>query len=311
MLRRRTPVRTALAAGLALSVLASACATGSGSQSRSSGPLVVVAAENFWGSLAAQLGGSRVRVTSIITNPNADPHDYEPTADDARTVGSARYVIVNGIGYDSWAQHLVNANPYPGRRVLDVGKLVGVATGGNPHRWYSPPDVDQVIDQITADYKRLDPQHAAYYDQRNASVDRQALRAYHDVIAEIRRDYAHVPVGATESIFTPLAQALGLKLLTPESFLDAVSEGNDPTAADKATVDRQLAERQIKVLVFNSQNATPDVKRLVDAAKANGIPVATITETMTPASSSFQAWQVRELEGLRTALAAAMAGTPR
>lgn len=311
MVCRRTAVASALAASFALTGLASACATGSFSQAQNGGRMVVVAAENFWGSLAAQLGGSRVRVTSIVTNPNADPHDYEPTADDARAVAVARYVIVNGIGYDSWAQHLVDANESSARRVLDVGKLVGVATGGNPHRWYSPPDVQRVIDRITADYKRLDPHHAAYYEQRKAAVDSQALRAYHDVAAQIRRDYAHTPIGATENIFTPMAQALGLRLLTPKSFLNAIGEGNDPTTAAKATVDRQIRDREIKVLVFNGQNATPDVKRLVDAARAKRIPVVRITETMTPTRSSFQAWQVHELEGLRAALAAARAGAPQ
>src|SRR6266571_2591232 len=108
----------------------------------------VVAAENFWGSLAQQLGGAHAAVTSIINNPDTDPHDYEPTAADGRTVASARNVIVNGVGYDPWASKLLSANPVSGRAVLNVGDLVGVKPGGNPHRWYSPPDVQKVIDQI-------------------------------------------------------------------------------------------------------------------------------------------------------------------
>src|SRR6266446_3243148 len=109
----------------------------------------VVAAENFWGSIASQLGGDRVTVTSIIDNPNADPHDYEPTAEDARLMATANFVIESGVGYDSWAQRLLDANPVSGRDVLDVGTLVGEPTGGNPHRWYSPSDVQRVIDAIT------------------------------------------------------------------------------------------------------------------------------------------------------------------
>src|ERR1700757_4823553 len=106
----------------------------------------VVAAENFWGSIAAQLGGSRVQVTSVITSPATDPHDYEPTAVDARTLAGAQMVIVNGIGYDPWAPKLLAANPVDGRLVLTVGDLVGIKPGGNPHRWYSPTDVQRVID---------------------------------------------------------------------------------------------------------------------------------------------------------------------
>jgi zinc/manganese transport system substrate-binding protein len=294
------------AALLAAVLVAGALAGCSATPSRAAGGtgvLHVVAAENFWGSLAGQLGGSRVRVTSIISNPDADPHDYEPTAADARAVAGADLAIVNGIGYDVWAGKLVDANPDPRRVTLDVGDLVGVKPGGNPHRWYSPTDVRTVIDRITADYKKLDPGHAAFYDTQHDTVVNTDLRAYFGMVDEIKAKYAGTPVGASESIFAPLADATGLKLLTPESFLDAISEGGDPTAADKATIDQQIKGKQLKVYVYNSQNATPDVRAQVDAAKAAGIPVATVTETLTPAGASFQSWQVRQLDALAQALA--------
>src|SRR5579862_8552231 len=125
-----------------------------------SAPLRVVAAENFWGSIAAQLGGDRVQVTSVIANPATDPHDYEPTAVDARTLAGAQLVIVNGIGYDPWATKLLKANPVEGRVVLTVGNLLGLSPGDNPHRWYSPSDVRRVIAAIVRDYERLDPEDA-------------------------------------------------------------------------------------------------------------------------------------------------------
>jgi zinc/manganese transport system substrate-binding protein len=268
----------------------------------------VVAAENFWGSLAAQLGGDRVHVTSIITSPDADPHDYEPRSADARTMAGAQLAIVNGIGYDAWAGKLIAANPVDGRVVLNVGDLVGLKPGGNPHQWYSPETVQRVIDQIVADYKRLDPKGAAYFDRQRALVGSRNLGRYHALIAQIRARYAGTPVGASESIFVPLAKALGLRLLTPPAFLTAISEGTDPTAADKQTTDRQITQKQIKVWVYNSQNTIPDVRRLNDAAKTAGIPIATVTETLTPAGVSFQAWQVRQLQELERALRAA---TPR
>jgi zinc/manganese transport system substrate-binding protein len=266
--------------------------------------LQVVAAENFWGSLAAQLGGDRVHVTSIITSPDADPHDYEPRAADARTMAGAQMTILTGIGYDTWASKLIAANPVDGRPVLNVGDLVGLKPGDNPHQWYSPATVQRVIDQTVADYKRLDPGHAAYFDSRRASLERRGLGRYHALITQIRARYGGTAVGASESVFAPLAQALGLRLLTPPGFLSAVSEGTDPTAADKQTADRQIAGKEIKVWVYNSQNTTPDVKRLNDAARTAGVPVATVTETLTPAGASFQDWQVRELEALQRALAA-------
>jgi zinc/manganese transport system substrate-binding protein len=283
-------------AGIGLSP-ADAATTGTGLQ--------VVAAENFWGSIASQLGGDRVHVTSVITSPATDPHAYEPTAVDARTMAGAQMAIVNGIGYDPWANKLIAANPVPGRVVLSVGDLVGIKPGGNPHRWYSPADVQKVIAQIVRDYTRLDPKDTRYFKQQAAHFQSGPLAQYKRLIATIKRKYHGVPVGASESIFAPLAQALGLKLLTPASFLKAISEGTEPTAADKTTVDGQIARKQIKVWVFNSQNSTPDVARITDAARKKGVRVTTITETLTPPSASFQAWQSRQLEALARALAGA------
>jgi zinc/manganese transport system substrate-binding protein len=290
----------AAAAGLAVaSVLSPSPASSNG------GPLQVVAAENVWGSIAAQLGGARVHVTSIVTSPATDPHDYEPTAADARTLAGAQLAIVNGIGYDPWAAQLLAANPVHGRVVLDVGKLLGVERGGNPHRWYSPRDVRTVIGAITRDEVRLYPKHARFYRRQRASYETRGLARYTRLIATIRRKYHGVPVGASESIFAPMAQALGLRLLTPPSFLKAISEGAEPTARDKQTTDGQIARHRIAVWVFNSQNSTPDVQRLTEAARKKHIPVTTITETPTPAAATFQAWQSRQLEALAAALARA------
>jgi zinc/manganese transport system substrate-binding protein len=288
-----------LAAATALGVAFASSPVTSGT---SSGSLRVVAAENFWGSIASQLGGSRVRVSSVISNPATDPHDYEPTAIDARALAGAQIVIVNGIGYDPWASKLLAASPVSGRIVLDVGSLLGLSPGDNPHRWYSPADVQRVIDALAADYAKLDPRHAASYRALAIRFETTGLARYDRLIATIRRRYHGVPVGASESIFAPLAHALHLDLVTPPSFLRALGEGADPTAADIATIDRQVAGRAVAVWVVNSQNSTPDVARITEAARKNGIPVTTITETLAPASATFQAWQVRQLEALAAAL---------
>jgi len=313
---RPAPARLALGGVAALAALAAtACSTASTSDDAAASPpggkgggrtIQVVAAENFWGSIASQLGGGHVKVTSIIDNPAADPHDYEPTARDARTVAAAQYAIVNGVGYDTWAGKLLAAGPSSGRTDLTVGDLVGVKPGGNPHRWYSPADVHTVVERITADYKKLDPADAADFDTLKKTFEQRTLGRYNQLIKEIRTTYGGTPVGASESIVSPLAEGLGLKMLTPDTFLGAISEGTDPTAHDKALIDEQITTRQIKVYVYNSQNATPDVKRQVDEAKAAGIPVATVTETLTPAGASFQDWQVRQLEGIQQALAKAV-----
>jgi zinc/manganese transport system substrate-binding protein len=293
------------AAVLAVLALAGCSTSPSSSATGKSAVITVVAAENFWGSLARQLGGSHVEVTSIIDNPDADPHDYEPTAADGRQIAGAKLAIINGVGYDAWATKLADANPSKARTTLTVGDLVGAKDGDNPHRWYNPGNVRTVIDTITADYKKIDPANATFFDNQHKTVLTENLKTYLDTVGQIKQTYAGTPVGASESIFAMMAPALGLDLLTPPAFLKDISEGSDPTAADKATIDGQIKDKRIKVYVYNSQNATPDIQAQVKEAKAAGIPVTTITETMTPAGASFQDWQVAQLDALQKALAQA------
>lgn len=287
--------------------LAAACGGGGGD---AGGPLpcqdstkpVVVAAENFWGSIAGQLAGDRACTASIIVNPDTDPHAYEAKPDDAKLIAKARYFIENGAGYDPWAPKLVNANPVSGRLVLDVGDLNGKKEGDNPHMWYSPAIVERVIDKVTLDLQTLDPADAAYFDQQKTQYRTVGLKDYLGTIQAIKSKYAGTPVGATESIFSDIAEALGLNLVTPYDYLKAISEGSDPSPQDKATVQQQINSKAIRVFVFNSQNTTKDVIALVNQAKTKGIPVTTVTETLSPANLSFQDWQTQQLKALQAAL---------
>ena len=297
---------------IAIGGLLSACGTASPTSSgRTSGSgsgrvVQVAAAENFWGSIAAQLGGAHAHVVSIITNPNTDPHAYEPTASDARTLAQAQFVVENGIGYDPWVPRLLAADP--GKiRTLDVGTLVGVPVGGNPHRWYDPADVQTVIRQMVADYQRLDPADRSYFARQESAFVTVALRQYSETLGAIRARYAGTPVGASESIFAMLAPALGLDLITPPAALKAISEGSDLSVGDKETIDGQIRAHRIKVYVYNSQNVTTDVQAQLTEVKAEHIPFATITETLQPASATFQAWQTRQLLGIQAALTRASA----
>jgi zinc/manganese transport system substrate-binding protein len=217
-------------------------------------------------------------------------------------MATSQLAIINGIGYDRWASQLLAADPSSSRVVLNVGGLLGLKQGDNPHQWYSPAGVQRVIAQIAADYDRLLPTAKSYFASRRAAFEAAGLARYHRLLVEIRTRYRGVPVGYSETIFQPLGQALGLDLLTPYSFAKAIAEGTEVTAADKQTVDAQAAHHQIKVWVYNSQNATPDVQRINQIARAAGIPIATITETLSPASASFEQWQVAELTGLLDAL---------
>jgi zinc/manganese transport system substrate-binding protein len=262
----------------------------------------VAASINAWGSILSQLGGSHVHETSIITNPDTDPHDYEPTPGDGRVIAQSQLFVENGIGYDSWAAKSLAASPDSSRLVINVGDLVHIPDGGNPHRWYSPTDVNAVADAITADLKKLDSADGSYFDAQRQAFGTAGLATYHRLIRQIQTTYAGTPVGASESIFAPLAKALKLNLITPPSFLKAISEGTDPSPSDLSTINAQISGKQIKLYVFNSQNATPDVAAQVKAARVAGIPVSTVTETLSPAGANFQQWQSAQLRALAAAL---------
>jgi len=292
------------------SAVLAACGT-SGSSSttaaRAGDVVQVVAAENFWGSIASQVGGTHVHVMSIITNPDTDPHDYEPTAADARTLASAQLVVENGVGYDPWVGKFLAADS-GNATVLNVGDLVGVADGGNPHRWYNPTDVHTVISQFVRDLQNLDPTDRAYFAAQQEQFETTALAKYRATIAAIKAKFAGTKVGASESIFEMLAPALGLDLITPSSFLKAISQGTDVSAGDKQTIDEQIKNHEIKIYVYNSQNVTPDVQAQLTEVKAQRIPHATITETLTPANATYQEWQTTQLLGIQAALAEVAVG---
>lgn len=300
-MRRGLVALTAL--GLALAVALSGCSASRPPAASAGDKLSVVAAEDMWGSIASELGGTKAEVRSIVANPNADPHEYEATVADAKAVASANLTIANGAGYDTWMTDLVAASSARARVNLNVSTIAGVKAGGNPHLWYSPSAVRIFADKVTAAYKRLDPADAAYFDQQHARFVTQTLKPYDELVSAIASTYASEPIGTSESLVLPLAEACKLRVITPLGLTSAISEGIDPSAADKATADAQIRGKQIRVFVYNRQNSTPDVAALADEAKAAGIPVVTMTETIEPPGTSFVAWQVAQLEALRSALA--------
>ena len=288
-----------MAASILLASVSAGC--GSPAASTSSATLQVVAGENFWGSIAAQLGGSHVAVTSVVSNPNADPHDYESSTREARAFATADYVILNGAGYDEWASKLLAGNPNSGRKVFTVADLLHKKAGDNPHFWYNPDWVEQVADRITADYQALDSADSSYFTQQRAAF-RTALQPYHDRIAKIRASFSGVPVGATESIFEYLASALGLNLISPPEFMKAVAEGNDPPAQTVGEFHDLIASRKIKVLIYNVQTSTNITEDLKRQATNNGIAVVGVSETLQPVDATFQEWQDAQLLTLQNAL---------
>lgn len=287
---------------LFLTVSFSACSSGF---STNTGKIPIVVAENFWGSLVSQIGGQYVDVHSIVNSPTVDPHDYSATTADARALDSARYAILNGAGYDTWFDKILQANPSTSRTVLNIGNLVHRKAGDNPHIWYSPAAVNTVINQMAHDLSAIDPSHAAYYQQQQTQLLQTGLAQYTALIASIKTTYANTSIGSTESIFIDMAQALDLNLITPVAYMRAISEGIEPIAADKAIFQQQITNKNIAILVYNRQNSTPEVQGLILMAQHSGIPVVSITETPDPATLSFQDWQVAQLQHIQQALAQA------
>ena len=277
------------------------CAT---NEQKSGKQLNVVAGENFWGSIASQLGGTRVTVTSIINNPAGDPHDYESTPNDARTLAQADYVILNGAGYDDWASKLMAANPVSGRKVFAVANLLGKKAGDNPHFWYNPDYVERVADQITSDYKSLDPADSSYFSQQRTAFE-SALKPYHDIISAIKTKFANQKIGSSESIYVYQAQALNLDLITPQAYLDAENNGTDPPASAVAEFNQQIAHKQIKVMMLNVQTVSNETRNLQQEIEQQHIPIVEITETIRPVGTKFQDWQVAQLQKLQDALSSA------
>ena len=271
-----------------------------GSSPPRTGALNVVAGENFWGSIAGQLGGAKVNVQSVVTDPNTDPHEYESSTKDARAFADADLVILNGAGYDDWGQKLLAANSSSHRQVIDVAELLGRKVGDNPHFWYQPDYVVKVADAITATYRLIDSANSSFFDQRRADFD-VALKPYEAKIASIKQRFSRTPIGATESIFVYLASALGLNLISPPEFMNAIAEGNDPPAPSVAAFHDQIAAKQIKVLIYNVQTSTAVTTNLRQLASSHQIASVGVSETM-PASATFQDWQLAQLANLEAAL---------
>ncbi|MHB8611940.1 MAG: metal ABC transporter solute-binding protein, Zn/Mn family [Candidatus Dormibacteraceae bacterium] len=261
----------------------------------------VVAGQNFWGSIAAQLGGSKASVQSVVSDPNADPHEYETNTNDARAFADASLVILNGAGYDTWGTKLLSANPSSHRTVLIAADLLGKKAGDNPHFWYNPDYVTRMADQIAVDYKSLDPADSAYFDQQRAAFA-SALQPYMQRIAAIKARFTGAPVAATESVFVYMAAGLGLNLISPAAFMNAVAEGNDPPAAAVIEFQNQITGKQAKVLVYNVQTATAVTTNIKQLASRAGIPLVGVSETLQPESATFQDWQLAQLTALQDAL---------
>jgi zinc/manganese transport system substrate-binding protein len=298
------------ATAMIIIVVGSLCASGcrkAGGPSQPTGRLQIVAAENFWGSLASQLAGSHAQVLSIVTDPNADPHEYSSSVATARAFAGADYVVENGAGYDSWSDKLLSAGDNPNRKVLNVADLLGEKAGGNPHFWYSPDYVNRVAAQMEQDLISIDPTNADDYRRQFKTVQ-ASLTEYQSRVQAIRRQFKGTKVAATEDIFSYLGDAAGLDLISPPTFMQAIAEGIDPPVQSVIEFQNQLKNKEPAVLVYNEQTVTPMTQGMKKLAAQESIPIVGITETVQPPDASFAKWMDGEVAALQNALTAKPTG---
>ena len=277
-------------------IFALACATTS---SAAGAAIKLVAAENFYGGVAQQIGGAQVEVTSVMSNPDQDPHLFETSPAVVRELTSADIIIYNGADYDPWMPKLLNVATRPGRTVIVAAQLVHKKAGDNPHLWYDPATMPAVAQSLASAFAKMDPAHAADYKARLATF-LASLKPINEKIAHIRKKYSGAPVTASEPVFGYMASALGLKMHN-ERFQIAIMNDTEPSARDIAAFERDLKEHKVRVMFYNKQASDKIVQHLVELARASKIPVVGVTETIPP-GMTFQDWMLSELNDTEKAL---------
>ncbi len=262
--------------------------------------VTVVAAEDTWGSIVSQIGGKYVNVTSVMTDPNADPHEYEASMLTARTFARSSIAIVNGAGYDDWASKLLSANPSATRSEINVAKLLKAPNGANPHFWYDPTYVELVSHAITRVLSSKFPSHESYFAANEANF-LSSMKMLEGEINSLRGIFKGKSFGATEDIFVYFAHYGGLNLISPAAFMRAVAEGNDPSVASTISMESQIKAHQVSVLIFNTQTITPLTDSIKALARANSIPVVGISEIIEPVGATYQKWISNEVKAIAAA----------
>jgi zinc/manganese transport system substrate-binding protein len=279
---------------LPLALFLAACGNGPGTAAK--GVISVVAAEDQYGSMVSAIGGSRVQVTSLLSNPNTDPHEFEASASTARTVSGAQLVVENGLGYDSWLDRLLSASPSSKRQVITVGSLLGRMTGDNPHVWYMPGGWPKEAHAIATALTKLDPRGRAYFAQRESAWLR-SLQPVRREIATLRRRTAGTTVIATEPVYGYMLDALGLTSLDAQ-FQKAIMDGTDPSPHSVAAFQAALQQHTAHMLFYNSQVTDPTTAHMRSIAAASHVPLVGVTETQPP-GVSFVQWQLSQLKTIQ------------
>lgn len=260
--------------------------------SPSSQPIRIVAAENFYGNIAQQIGGKRVVVTSIMNNPNQDPHEFQPTAATARDVADADIVIKNGVGYDSWMDKLIATKGNPNRMVITVASFVKTEPRENPHLWYNPETMLLLANKL-AQVLQMPSAAVAFHEEMKPLFEKMTF---------LKKQYPTLSVTATEPLFTPMAKALGWKVLH-EDYQWAIMNETEPSFQQIVAYQESLKNRKVSLLFYNSQVANPATLQLQRLAKKYHIPIIGVTELQPADAPTYQSWMLSQLSNVEDVLA--------
>ncbi len=293
-----------LAVALTVALLASGCSVSlAAGPSDPGGKILAVGAESEYADVIAQVGGKYVQVSAVMSNPNTDQHTFEASASVGRLVNAARLVVQNGIGYDTFMNAIENAVPDSSRKVIVVQKLLGLPDSTpNPHLWYKPATMAAVAGAIAAGLAALQPAHAAYF-RASAAAFVRSLSTLNAAIAALAARYGGTPVATTEPVADYLLQAAGADDLTPWALQADIMNGTDPSAQDVAVQRNLFTEHKVKVFLYNQQVTDSLTESFISLARANGIPVVGVYETMPEPGYDYQSWMLAEVRDLRKAVA--------
>jgi len=289
----------AIMAALAVTVALAFGGTPSATAATPGKKIDVVAAENQYGDVAAQVGGAYVRVTSLMSNPGTDPHTFEASVAVAREVGQAGLVVQNGLGYDSFINSIESAAPSTSRKIVNAQELLRLPDSTpNPHLWYDPATMQKVASAIAADLSAIQPAHTAYFSARARTFTR-SLSAWRRALASVPEN---TRVASTEPVADYLLDAAGARNLTPWSFQAAVMNGTDPSPQDVADEKTLISQRRVGALIYNEQVTDPLTESLIGLAHSRHVPVVGVYETMPQPGYDYQSWMLAETSALRKAV---------
>ncbi len=300
--RWRGPAAAAALAAAAL--LAAGCSSSFAlGTAPANGTIIAVGAESEYADVIQQVGGKYVQASGIMSNPSTDPHTFEASASTGRLVNAARLVVQNGLGYDTFMDTIEKAVPDSGRRTIVVQKLLGLPDSTpNPHLWYDPATMPKVASAIADNLAALQPRHAAYF-KANAAAFTKSLETWTSAIATFKQQYPGTPVATTEPVADYLLAALGAGNKTPWAFQADVMNGTDPSAQDVAIERSLFTQHKVKAFLYNQQVTDSLTESFISLARANGIPVVGVYETMPEPGFHYQSWMLAEVRALHNAVA--------